>query len=203
MNRRQTLKSLAPLAGLGILIASGGLSGCAGWRVRGGTLGFDFQSILILSAEQQVNIDKADPGTARYPQATSGTGLAPRLRQELRARHNKVLVETIPQAQVILKIKRVETRKLAMSFTSAGQVREFELRMELDYSIEDSSGRILAPDASLEVVRTLATLETTILATSNEEAAQLVSMEVFLVQQIIRQLAALRNAPSQTRPQTL
>jgi len=202
MNRRQTLQRLAPLAGLALLGASMGLSGCTGWRVRGGALSFDFQSILILSPEQQVNIDRGDPGTTRYPQVTSGGGLVPRLRQELRARHKKTLVETILQAQVVLKIKRIETRKLALSFTSAGQVREFELRMELDYSIEDNNGRILTPDASLEVVRTLATLETTTLATSNEEASQLASMEVFLVQQIIRQLAALRNAPPSTRPQT-
>jgi len=179
-----------------------GLSGCTGWRVRGGALSFDFQSILILSPEQHVKIDRGDPSTAVFPQSTSGGGMVNRLRQELRARHKRTLVEKVIDAQVILKIKRLETRKLALSFTSAGQIREFEIRVELDYSIEDASGRILTPDATLEAARTLATLETTTLATSNEEASQLASMEVFLVQQIIRQLAALRNAPSSTRPQT-
>jgi len=201
MNRRQTLQRLAPLAGLALLGASMGLSGCTGWKISAYPPDFDFISIYIESAESKVNL-KSDRTTKFGSKDRPYRGLVLKLSNELEFRHKRNVVDRPIDAEVVLKIKRIQKMKNATAFSRAGQLRQFELTMEVDLTIENSIGQILAPELNLQVTRTLGTLDSTKLATSNEEASQLASMEVFLVQQIIRQLAALRNAPPSTRPQT-
>jgi outer membrane lipopolysaccharide assembly protein LptE/RlpB len=202
VNRRQTLRRLAPLAGLALLGSSMGLAGCTGWRLRGGALEFAFQTILVRGQNQSPVIDRSNPAQSRFPQPFEGVDFANRLRQELKSRHGRTLVERVVDAQVVLRIESLQSRRKAISFSGTGQIREFELYQELVYTIEDARGVALSQSSRLEVTRSVATLETAVLATSNLEEVQRESMESYLLQQLIRQLSALRDVSASTRPQT-
>ena len=115
--------------------------------------------------------------------------LAAELRQALSEQAQ--VVDTAAQADVVLQALGDTREKVVVASTSASQVREVQLRMQVRFRIQTGGWRELAPLAELMLVRDLSTNESQALAKQHEEAQMLRDMQADIVQQIMRRLAAV------------
>ena len=117
--------------------------------------------------------------------------LAAELRRQL-ARTSVLLEADANRADLVLEALRDERQKTAIVSTSAGQVREWQLRINLDYLLRTPSGELLLPRTELRMTREMTYTEGAALAKEQEEAQQYRSMQSDLVAQLMRRLAAVR-----------
>jgi LPS-assembly lipoprotein len=95
------------------------------------------------------------------------------------------------EAEVVLDVYGEQRRKTALGVNAAGQAREFQLHLSLKFRLRTPEGRSIIPETTLTQQRTLSYDETLALAKEMEEASLYRSMQIDLVQQIVRRLAAL------------
>lgn len=96
------------------------------------------------------------------------------------------------QAQVVLELQREFHGKSAVASTAAGQVREWQLVLELDYRLVNAADELLLPLTSLRLTRDLSTTESQALAKEQEEAGLRRAMEQEAVGLLMRRLAAIK-----------
>lgn len=96
------------------------------------------------------------------------------------------------QAQVVLDMQRESHGKSAVASTAAGQVREWQLVLELQYRLVTAADELLLPSTSLRLTRDLSTTESQALAKEQEEAGLRRAMEQEAVGLLMRRLAAVK-----------
>ncbi|MEH0168262.1 LPS assembly lipoprotein LptE [Paucibacter sp. JuS9] len=107
--------------------------------------------------------------------------------------HSQVRLEDDPQkAELILETKRDLRDKTVVASTSAGQVREWQLRLRFDFLLRTPGGEVLLPRTEMRLTREMNYTETAALAKEQEEAALYRAMQSDAVAQIMRHLAAVR-----------
>jgi LPS-assembly lipoprotein len=167
MQRRHLVQSLAAA---GALLAT---AGC-GFRLRG-TPNFAFKSIYV-----------------NMPESSS---LGSELKRSLEA-NSALRVVTDPQkmlqADVILDALADQREKIVIGTNSAGQVREFQLRMRFSFKLRTAQDKELIELAELQQQRDISFNESVVLAKEAEEGLLYRDMQSDLVQQIMRRLAAVR-----------
>ena len=165
MQRRLILS----LAGTGALLTAG-----CGFRLRG-TPNFAFKSI--------------------YVNAPQGSGLVDDLRRALTA-NSALRVITVPQqmleADVILDVLADRREKTVLGTSSAGQVREFQLRVIFSFRLRTPQDKDLIQLAEVQQQRDISYSESAALAKENEEALLYRDMQSDLVQQVMRRLSSVR-----------
>lgn len=103
------------------------------------------------------------------------------------------LVTDPAKAQVVLDVISEQREKVVVGVTSAGQVREFQLRLRLKFRLRTPSGKDIIPETELLVQREVSFNETAVLAKENEEAVLYRDMQNDMVQQLLRRLAAIKE----------
>ncbi len=122
-------------------------------------------------------------------------GFAPRspmaeaLRRELPP---GVRVVDAAAAQVVLQARTEGREKVVVASTSAGQVREVQLRVRLRFAARTPSGRELLAPVEIALSRDISTSESAALAKESEEAELYRVMESDLAVQAMRRLATIR-----------
>ena len=168
MQRRHLVQSLAAA---GVLL---GAAGC-GFRLRG-TPNFAFKSI--------------------YVNIPDGSALGNDLKRALAA-NSALQVITDPQkmlqAEVILDALSDQREKTVIGSSSAGQVREFQLRLRFSFKLRTPQDKELIEQAEILQQRDISYNESAALAKEAEEALLYRDMQSDLVQQIMRRLAAIRT----------
>jgi LPS-assembly lipoprotein len=101
-------------------------------------------------------------------------------------------VVTAPQAQVVLEVQREEHSKVAVASTAAGQVREWQLLLQLEYRMSTPGNELLLPNSLLRLTRDLTTTEAIALAKEREEAELRRAMVQDAVSLLMRRLAAIK-----------
>jgi LPS-assembly lipoprotein len=168
MQRRHLVQSLAAA---GVLLVT---AGC-GFRLRG-TPNFAFKSI--------------------YVNIPDGSSLGSDLKRALAA-NSALQVITDPQkmlqAEVILDALADQREKTVIGSSSAGQVREFQLRLRFSFKLRTPQDKELIEQAEILQQRDISYNESAALAKEAEEALLYRDMQSDLVQQIMRRLAAIRT----------
>lgn len=154
---------LASVAGLG-------LAGCGFQLRRPTTLNFDR---IVL-----VGFTPRSPFTEELRRAIEAGG---------RAR----VVETLAQAEVALEVLQDRRERSVVASTAAGQVREFSLRTRFRFRVRTPGGRVLIPDNEIYLSRDMSYNETDALAKQEEEELLYRGMQSDIVDQVMRQLAAV------------
>jgi LPS-assembly lipoprotein len=95
------------------------------------------------------------------------------------------------QAQVVLDIVSEQRTKTVVGVSATGQVREFQLRLNLRFRLRTPQGKVLIPETDLVQQRTMSYSEAFALSKEVEEALLYRNMQAELVQQIARRLAAV------------
>ncbi|MEY2893914.1 MAG: hypothetical protein RJA98_3822, partial [Pseudomonadota bacterium] len=98
-------------------------------------------------------------------------------------------------ADVVLQALTDVRQKVVLASTSAGLVRELQLKLTLRYRILRGSGAVLLPDTTLALTRDMSYSEASALAKESEEAELYRVMQDDVVDQLMRRLAAVSLAP--------
>lgn len=94
-------------------------------------------------------------------------------------------------ADVVLTALEDRRERSVAASTSAGQVRELQLRLRVRLRADTPAGRALMPTVSLDLSRDLGTTESATLAKRQEEAELYREMQADVVAQLLRRLAAI------------
>ena len=139
-------------------------------------------------------------GAVRFPFASvhlaPTTPLAEELRANLRASGLQVLGADQPpeRAEVVLRLDNEQRGRVIVSRTSAGQIRELQLRLSVRVAARSARGADLLVDTELNQQRDISYSESAALAKEAEEEVVVREMQTELVLQIMRRLATLRPA---------
>ena len=122
--------------------------------------------------------------------------LALELRRQLEATGRmRVIVEPEKQdeAEVILRSAGEEREQVVVSMTSAGQVREFQQRLRLNFSASTRDGRELITPTEIERHMDQSYSESAALSKEQETALLYRSMQSDIVQQVMQRLARIER----------
>lgn len=95
--------------------------------------------------------------------------------------------------QVILDILSESRQKVVVGVNSTGQVREFQLRLQVRFRVRTPQGATLIAQTELSQQRDISFSEATVLSKEAEEALLFRDMQSDIVQQLLRRLAALKT----------
>jgi LPS-assembly lipoprotein len=95
--------------------------------------------------------------------------------------------------QVVLTVSQDQRQRVVVGQTSAGQVRELELRALFAFNLTNATGREVIPSTSLALTRSLNFSETAVLAKDAEEAQLFNDMQNDMVSQVMRRLSTVRS----------
>jgi LPS-assembly lipoprotein len=94
---------------------------------------------------------------------------------------------------VIIDVLGDSRQKVVMGMTAAGLVREFELRLTVNFSVRTPQGKVLLQPTTIYLQRTVSFNETAMLAKETEEIYLNRDMQTDAVQQIMRRLSAIKT----------
>jgi LPS-assembly lipoprotein len=145
------------------------LAGC-GFRMRG-TADVPFQTIHV-------------------PGAT--TGIALDLKRNIENGTRARVVDDPKAAQAILQFTEESRSREILSLTSAGRVREFQLRYRVGFRVHDGKGGEFVPPSVIQLTRDMTYSDAEILAKEQEEQLLFRDMQSDMVRQILRRLASTK-----------
>ncbi len=117
--------------------------------------------------------------------------LADELRRSLVAANVRVL-DNPDRVEVVIQALADAREKAVVASTAAAQVRELQLRLRVHLRARTPGGRELMPAVDLLLTRDLSTSETAALGKAQEEDQLYRDMQLDVVQQVMRRLAAIR-----------
>ncbi len=103
--------------------------------------------------------------------------------------------ENLEQAQYSIRLSNEREERRSISVSSSGLVSEYELTHEVDYSIADADGNILAPLTTARVIRSYNYDRNDVIAKNEEESLIRKEMRTQLAAQILNRLRFL-NKPA-------
>ncbi len=124
--------------------------------------------------------------------AVGDTELGAALKRNIRASGNTRVTETAQEAQATFTVAAEAREKNILSLSSAGRVREFQLRYRYAFRVSDGKGRDYLPLTEISVTRDITFSDQQVLAKEQEETLLWRDMQNDLVQQIMRRLAAVK-----------
>jgi LPS-assembly lipoprotein len=175
--RRQALQAIARGFTGGALLsgfAATGLTGC-GFQLRQ-SADLPFQSLFLNLPRQ--------------------SALGNDLRKNLASQSNlQVFTEAndLATSQVVLEVLSEVRERVVVGLNASGQVRELQLRLKVKFRLRTPQGKNLIPEVELQQQRDLSFLESAALSKEIEEAMMYRDMQVDIVQQILRRLAAVKS----------
>lgn len=135
------------------------------------------------------------PFTTIFVRVAEASSLGNELKRNLAA-GGRLEVVTDPKrldsVEVVLEITADQREKSVASLTSAGQVREFQLRTRVRFRLRTPQGNELIPDTEILQQRDISYTETQALSKEAEEQLLYRNMQTDVVQQIMRRLAAVQ-----------
>ncbi|MEO8732267.1 MAG: LPS assembly lipoprotein LptE [Rhodoferax sp.] len=135
------------------------------------------------------------PFSTIFVRVAEASSLGNELKRNL-ASGGKLEVVTDPKrldsVDVVLEITLDQREKSVASLTSAGQVREFQLRTRVKFRLRTPQGKELITDAEILQQRDISYTETQALSKEAEEQLLYRAMQTDIVQQIMRRIAAVQ-----------
>jgi len=129
------------------------------------------------------------PFSSVYVAANEYSSFAAELKRYLESGNKAHVVNRAEQAEVTLEILGESSEKEILSLSTAGRVREFQLRYRLRYRLSDQSKREWISPTELLLRRDLTYSDTEVLAKESEEALLVRDMKNDALQLILRRLA--------------
>lgn len=134
-------------------------------------------------------------GSVYIPNATAGIALD--LKRNILAGTKAKVVDDAKNAEAVLQFTEETRQKEILSLTSAGRVREFLLRYRVGFRVHDGKGADFVPQNTIALTRDVTFNDAEILAKEQEEQLLFRDMQIDMVQQIMRRLAAAKRPSAQ------
>lgn len=119
--------------------------------------------------------------------------LAEELRRHIASTTSTRVAELPTQAEVIFDAKTDKRDKGVVVSTTAGQVREVQLRLHLQFRLHTSAGKELIPSTAIALTRDMTYNERDALGKEQEEEMLYRAMQSDIANQVLRRLAAVRS----------
>ena len=119
--------------------------------------------------------------------------LADALRMNIDASTTTRVVDTLPQAQVVLEAVTDLRERIVVASSSAGQVTELQLRERFTFRLRSVAGKELIPSTELLLTRDMSYTENAALGKEQEEAFLFHAMQSDIVAQVLRRLASVHT----------
>jgi LPS-assembly lipoprotein len=120
------------------------------------------------------------------------TGIALDLKRNIEAGTRARVVDDPKAAQALLQVTEEARSREILSLTSAGRVREFQLRYRVGFRVHDGKGGEFVPVSVIQLTRDMTYSDAEILAKEQEEQLLFRDMRTDMVQQILRRLASAK-----------
>jgi LPS-assembly lipoprotein len=142
------------------------------------------------------------PYQSFYIELPRNSDLGAELRRQVRAHQPQALTEDKEKADAVFREVSYRTGRIIAALNAEGRAREYQLRLDYAFRIEDRNGAPLSPVSEIVLVREVTYDDNQLLAKDQEEAFLWQDMNRDLVQQILRRLALMRPAeiPVGTEP---
>ena len=114
------------------------------------------------------------------------------LRQYLSTTPRLQLVAKPEDAEANLQVLDEQREKIISALSSAGRVREYELRLRVSFRLTDDKANELIPPSEIALFRLVSYNDTQILSKGEEEALLYTDMQKDVVQQILRRVATAK-----------
>jgi LPS-assembly lipoprotein len=121
-----------------------------------------------------------------------GSPLGAELRRQVMSGTTTRVVDAANAAQVILLAQADAREKSVVASTTAGQVREIQLRARLVFSLKTADGRDLLGPTEILLSRDMSYNERDALAKEHEEELLYAAMQSDIASQVLRRLAAIK-----------
>ena len=128
--------------------------------------------------------------TIHVPGATAGIALD--LKRNIESGTRARVVDDPKAAQALLQVTEEARSREILSLTSAGRVREFQLRYRVGFRVHDGKGGEFVPVSVIQLTRDMTYSDAEILAKEQEEQLLFRDMRTDMVQQILRRLATAK-----------
>lgn len=128
--------------------------------------------------------------TIHVPGATAGIALD--LKRNIESGTRARVVDDPKAAQALLQVTEEARSREILSLTSAGRVREFQLRYRVGFRVHDGKGGEFVPASVIQLTRDMTYSDAEILAKEQEEQLLFRDMRTDMVQQILRRLATAK-----------
>ena len=132
------------------------------------------------------------PFTTLYILPAEGSAFTTELRRVIESGTQTRLVNRPEDAQATLHIVNESREKSILSLSSAGRVREFQLRYRISFRLFDKDRRDWIPASEILLKRDFTFNDTQLLAKETEEAMLFRDMQSDAVQQLVRRLRAVK-----------
>jgi LPS-assembly lipoprotein len=93
----------------------------------------------------------------------------------------------------VVEILREAREKVVVGVNASGQVREFQLRLTVRFSVRTPQGKTLMEPVDIYLQRDISFVESAVLAKEAEEVLLFRDMQTDAVQQIVRRMAAIKS----------
>ena len=160
--------------------------------VKPGTLALAFALLLGACGFQLRGTADLPFKTIYMPPATQ-PGVALDLRRNIQAGTRTTVVDDPKSAEAVLEFTQESRDKTILSLAANGRVKEFELNYRVSFRVHDNKGGEFLPSNTVLLKRAVTFNDTDILAKETEDREIYRSMEVDMVQQIMRRLAAAQR----------
>jgi LPS-assembly lipoprotein len=152
-------------------------------------------AMTLSSCGFQLRGQIAVPFQTLFVETPGYSAFANDLERAIRSGSATRIVSNRGEAEAVLKIIGEIQEKQILSLSSAGRVREFELRYRVAYRLTDKDSIDLAPPGEISLRRDMTYDDTEVLAKESEEALLYRDMKADAVQQMLRRLSVV-NRPS-------
>lgn len=125
----------------------------------------------------------AAPGTSQ---------VADRIKRELTNSPTR-LAATAGEAEAQLSVMSERRDRIILSLSGAGRVREYQLKLTVQYRLVDNKGGVAIPTSEIQLQRILTYDDSQIIAKQLEEAQLFRDMEQDAAGQILRRMTAIKK----------
>ncbi len=132
--------------------------------------------------------------TIHVPNATSGIALD--LKRNLRSGTSTRVLDDAKGAEAQLQFTEESRRKEILSLSAAGRVSEYRLVYRVAFRVSDGKGVDFLPPSAVTLTRDMTYDDSQVLAKEGEEQLLFRDMQLDMVQQIMRRIAAARKPGS-------
>tara|TARA_Y100001936_G_scaffold250605_1_gene303789 strand:+ start:129 stop:653 length:525 start_codon:yes stop_codon:yes gene_type:complete len=115
------------------------------------------------------------------------------IKRRIQASSNATVVSSPDNAQVILQIIKENYRKIILSVSSKGRVREFQLRYTLSFRLINQEGQEISPATEIIIKQVLPFSDSAFLSSQREETMLHVQMKKDAILRLIYRLGKLKS----------
>lgn len=128
------------------------------------------------------------PFSTIYLEMERNTPFEARLKRLLTAGSDVTIVESMDQAQAVLRVLSKKLERNALTYNADGNVREYELKLTVQFRLTTPTGSEYLPDSVLTAVREIYYNEEDYLSRGNEEALLIKDMESDIAGMLVRRI---------------